>query len=149
MLDYVDLLVMIPPKLSVSQFMGYLKRKSSLRIFEKHANLRYKYGNRHFWAEGYYVSTVWLNETSKNMKTLLMVVSNLSSLVRDGKGGKCKMAFNIKRKAKALIPWQVIETVSEQTTRFTRSYDSLLINYKFVIENNLYLTSKEFMIMRL
>lgn len=48
MLDYVDLLVMIPPKLSVSQFMGYLKRKSSLRIFEKHANLRYKYGNRHF-----------------------------------------------------------------------------------------------------
>lgn len=64
MLDHVHLLVMIPPKLSVSQFMGYLKGKSSLRIFEKHANLRYKYGNRHFWAEGYYVSTVGLNEAT-------------------------------------------------------------------------------------
>lgn len=48
MLDHVHLLVMIPSKLSVSQFMGYLKGKSSLRLFEKHANLRYKYGNRHF-----------------------------------------------------------------------------------------------------
>ena len=64
MLDHVHLLVMITPKLSVSQFMGYLKGKSSLRIFEKHANLRYKYGNRHFWAEGYYVSTVGLNEAT-------------------------------------------------------------------------------------
>lgn len=115
MLDHVHLLVMIPSKLSVSQFMGYLKGKSSLRLFEKHANLRYKYGNRHFWAEGYYVSTVWLNETANNMKTLL----------RDGKDGKCNIAFKIKRKAKALIPWQVIEIVSEQTTRFTRSYDLL------------------------
>lgn len=64
MLDHVHLLVMIPPKLSVSQFMGYLKGKSSLRIFERHANLRYKYGNRHFWSEGYYVSTVGLNEAT-------------------------------------------------------------------------------------
>ncbi len=64
MSDHVHLLLMIPPKLSVSQFMGYLKGKSSLRIFEKHANLRYKYGNRHFWAEGYYVSTVGLNEAT-------------------------------------------------------------------------------------
>lgn len=64
MMDHVYLLVMIPPKLSISQFMGYLKGKSSLRIFEKHANLRYKYGNRHFWAEGYYVSTVGLNEAT-------------------------------------------------------------------------------------
>lgn len=52
MMDHVHLLVMIPPKLSVSQFMGYLKGKSSLRIFEKHANLRYKYGNRHFGQKG-------------------------------------------------------------------------------------------------
>ena len=64
MMDHVHLLVMIPPKISVSQFMGFLKGKSSLRIFEKHANLRYKYGNRHFWAEGYYVSTVGLNEAT-------------------------------------------------------------------------------------
>ena len=61
--DHIHLLVSIPPKYSVSQFMGYLKGKSSLMIFDKHANLKYKFGNRHFWAEGYYVSTVGLNET--------------------------------------------------------------------------------------
>ena len=55
------MLVMIPPKESVSSFMGYLKGKSALMMFDRHANLKYKYGNRHFWAEGYYVSTVGLN----------------------------------------------------------------------------------------
>ena len=62
--DHIHLLVSIPPKYSVSQFMGYLKGKSSLMIFDKHANLKYKFGNRHFWAEGYYVSTVGLNEAT-------------------------------------------------------------------------------------
>lgn len=62
MLDHVHLLVSIPPKISVSSFMGYLKGKSALMMFDKHANLKYKYGNRHFWAEGYYVTTVGLNE---------------------------------------------------------------------------------------
>ena len=62
MSDHVHMLVMIPPKLSVSSFMGYLKGKSALMIFDKHANLKYKYGNRHFWAEGYYVSTVGIND---------------------------------------------------------------------------------------
>ncbi|WP_405045381.1 IS200/IS605 family transposase [Paucilactobacillus suebicus] len=62
--DHVHLLVSIPPKISVSSFMGYLKGKSSLMIFDKHANLKYKFGNRHFWAEGYYVSTVVLNEST-------------------------------------------------------------------------------------
>jgi putative transposase len=60
--DHVHLVVSIPPKVSVSSFMGYLKGKSALMMFEKHANLKYKFGNRHFWAEGYYVSTVGLNE---------------------------------------------------------------------------------------
>jgi putative transposase len=60
--DHVHILVSIPPKIAVSTFMGYLKGKSSLMIFEYHANLKYKYGNRHFWADGYYVSTVGLNE---------------------------------------------------------------------------------------
>ena len=60
--DHVHLLVSIPPKYSVSSVMGYLKGKSALMIFERHANLKYKYGNRHFWSEGYYVSTVGLNE---------------------------------------------------------------------------------------
>ena len=60
--DHIHMLVVIPPKMSVSSFMGYLKGKSTLIIFERHANLKYKYGNRHFWAEGYYVSTVGLND---------------------------------------------------------------------------------------
>ena len=64
MIDHVHMLVTIPPKISVSSFMGYLKGKSDLMIFDKHANLKYKYGNRHFWAEGYYVSTVGLNEAT-------------------------------------------------------------------------------------
>ena len=65
--DHVHMLVSIPPKLSVSEFMGYLKGKSALMMFDAHANLKYKFGNRHFWSEGYYVSTVGLNEaTIKN-----------------------------------------------------------------------------------
>ena len=58
------MLVSIPPKISVSSFMGYLKGKSSLMMFDRHANLKYKFGNRHFWAEGYYVSTVGLNDAT-------------------------------------------------------------------------------------
>ena len=59
--DHIHMLVSIPPSLSVSQFMGYLKGKSSLMIFDRHANLKYKYGNRHFWCRGYYVDTVGRN----------------------------------------------------------------------------------------
>ena len=62
--DHIHMLVKIPPKMSVSSFMGYLKGKSSLMIFDKHANLKYKYGSRHFWAKGYYVSTVGLNKAT-------------------------------------------------------------------------------------
>ena len=62
--DHIHMLVSIPPKTSVSSFMGYLKGKSSLLMFDRHANLKYKYGNRKFWAEGYYVSTVGLNEAT-------------------------------------------------------------------------------------
>ena len=60
--DHVHKLIRIPPKYSVSQIMGYLKGKSSLMIFDRHANLKYKYGNRHFWARGYYVDTVGRNK---------------------------------------------------------------------------------------
>jgi len=62
--DHIHMLVSIPPKMSVSSFMGYLKGKIALIIFDKHANLKYKFGNRHFWAEGYDVSTVGLNEAT-------------------------------------------------------------------------------------
>ena len=58
------MLVKIPPKYSVSSIMGYLKGKSALMIFDRFANLKYKFGNRHFWAKGYYISTVGLNEAS-------------------------------------------------------------------------------------
>ncbi len=58
------MLVSISPKISVPQFMGYLKGKSALMIFDKHANLKYKFENRRFWSEGYYVSTVGLNEAT-------------------------------------------------------------------------------------
>ena len=56
--DHIHMLVRIPPHMSVSEYMGYLKSKSSLMIFDRHANLKYKYGNRHFWCRGYYVDTV-------------------------------------------------------------------------------------------
>ena len=59
--DHIHMLVRIPPKIAVSNFMGYLKSKSSLMIFERHANLKYKYGNRNFWAKGFFVSTVGLD----------------------------------------------------------------------------------------
>ena len=60
--DHIHMLVSIPSSLSVAQFMGYRKGKSSLMIFERHANLKYKYGNRHFWCRGYYVDTVGRNK---------------------------------------------------------------------------------------
>ena len=70
------MLVSIPPHLSVSQFMGYLKGKSTLMIFDRHANLKYKYGSRHFWCRGYYVDTV-----GKNKKAIEEYIRN--QLVED------------------------------------------------------------------
>ena len=60
--DHIHMLLSIPPKMSVAYVIGYLKGKSSLMIFDRHANLKYKYGNRHFWARGYYVDTVGRNK---------------------------------------------------------------------------------------
>ena len=82
--DHIHMLVRIPPKIAVSNFMGYLKGKSSLMIFERHANLKYKYGNRNFWAKGFYVSTVGL-DTKKVQEYICdqekedMIQDNLSS----------------------------------------------------------------------
>ena len=70
-IDHVHMLVKIPPKHSVSYIIGYLKGKSSLIIFDRHANLKYKYGNRHFWCRGYYVDTV-----GKNSKRIEEYVRN-------------------------------------------------------------------------
>ena len=60
--DHIHMLVSIPPYLSIAQFMGFLKSKSALMIFDRHANLKYKYGNRNFWCRGYFVDTVGKNE---------------------------------------------------------------------------------------
>ena len=82
--DHIHMLVCIPPKIAVSNFMGYLKGKSSLMIFERHANLKYKYGNRNFWAKGFYVSTVGLDtkkvqEYIRDQEKEDMIQDNLSS----------------------------------------------------------------------
>ena len=69
--DHVHMLISIPPKYSMSQVMGYLKGKSSLMIFDRRANLKYKYGNRHFWARGYYVDTV-----GRNKKAIQQYIQN-------------------------------------------------------------------------
>lgn len=69
--DHIHMLVSIPPKISVSGFVGFLKGKSSLMIFERFSNLRYKYGNRHFWCRGYYVDTV-----EKNKKAIEEYIKN-------------------------------------------------------------------------
>ena len=70
-IDHIHMLVRIPPKYSVAEIMGYLKGKSSLIIFDRHANLKYKYGNRHFWCRGYYVDAV-----GKNAKKIKEYIQN-------------------------------------------------------------------------
>ena len=82
--DHIHMLVRIPPKIAVSNFMGYLKGKSSLMIFERHANLKYKYGNRNLWAKGFFVSTVGLDtkkvqECIRNQEKEDMMQDNLSN----------------------------------------------------------------------
>jgi len=62
--DHIHMLLSIPPTISIAKFMGYLKGKSTLMIFDRHANLKYRYGNRHFWCRGYYVDTVGRNRNA-------------------------------------------------------------------------------------
>ena len=69
--DHIHMLISFPPKYSISYVMGYLKGKNSLMIFDRHANLKYKYGNRHFWARGYFVDTV-----GKNKKKIQEYIKN-------------------------------------------------------------------------
>lgn len=72
------MLISFPPKYSISYVMGYLKGKSSLMIFDRHANLKYKYGNRHFWARGYFVDTV--GKTKRKSKSTLKINCNRTRL---------------------------------------------------------------------
>ncbi|MGO5073726.1 IS200/IS605 family transposase [Clostridium sporogenes] len=93
--DHIHMLVSIPPKISVSGFVGFLKGKSSLMIFERFSNLRYKYGNRHFWCRGYYVDTVGKNKKAieeyiKNQQKEDMIADQISikEYINPFKGGK-------------------------------------------------------------
>ena len=80
--DHIHMLISIPPKYSVSQIMGYLKGKSSLMIFDRHANLKYKYGNRHFWARGYYICSFpilygpYVDTVGRNKKQIAEYIRN-------------------------------------------------------------------------
>ena len=81
--DHIHMYVSIPPKLSVSGFVGFLKGKSALILFERHANLKYKYGQRHFWCRGFYVDTVGRNEKAiqeyiKNQEKEDMIADQIS-----------------------------------------------------------------------
>ena len=82
-IDHIHMYVSIPPKLSVSSFVGFLKGKSALILFERHANLKYKYGQRHFWCRGFYVDTVGRNEKAiaeyiQNQETEDMIADQIS-----------------------------------------------------------------------
>ncbi len=83
--DHIHMLIRIPPKYSVSEIVGYLKGKSSLMIFDRHANLKYKYGNRHFWCRGYYVDTV-----GKNTKKIREYINN--QLKEDWQAGQISLS---------------------------------------------------------
>ena len=100
--DHIHLLLSIPPKYSVSSFMGYLKGKSAMMIFERHANLKYKFGNRHFWATGYYVA-LWVSRKrpygsisrSKRNRIRLRIKSaprSTKTLLRVKRGNQSTMA---------------------------------------------------------
>ena len=98
--DHIHMLVSIPPKMSVSSFMGYLKGKSALMIFDRHANLKYKFGNRHFWSEGYYVSTVGLNEAT--IKKYIQDQEK-NDIMQDKLGVKVGLLSGGQRQAMALL----------------------------------------------
>ena len=91
--DHVHMLVKIPPKYSVSQFMGYLKGKSTLMIFDKHANLKYKYGRRQFWCDGYYVDTVtyFYGHSSKSGISKRIFITYACHVPKNGH----KMSYNV------------------------------------------------------
>jgi hypothetical protein len=112
MADHVHMLVSIPPKINVSSFMGYLKGKSALMIFGKHANLKYKFGNRHFWAEGYYVSTVGLNEAT---------IKKYEVYRRTEEARHCFGQAKHTGQRRPLQGWQVIRTSLERRAKVIRA----------------------------
>ena len=96
--DHIHLYVAIPPKYSVAEFVGYLKGKSSLMIFDRHSNLKYRYGNRHFWCRGYYVDTVGRNEKAIKEYKLLQENDKVCVCVSGGKDSMIMAKLLVGRK---------------------------------------------------
>lgn len=118
--DHVHMLVSIPPKLSVSSFMGYLKGKSTLMIFDKFANLKYKYGRRNFWAIGYYVDTVGKNtkiieEYIKNQLQEDIAYDQISFKEYMDPFAEEKEEEKSKKKIKVPLKWQYVKVSKCQT----------------------------------
>lgn len=113
--DHVHMLVEIPPSMSVSSFVGYLKGKSILMIFERHANLKYKYGNRHFWCRGYYVDTV-----GKNAKKIQEYIQN--QLKED-----LEYALNVRLSCRSIMGMGFILA---KRYRFVLNVEPISIGYK-------------------
>lgn len=118
--DHIHLLVSIPPKMSISSFMGYLKGKSSLIIFERHANLKYKYGRRNFWAIGYYVDTVGKNakiieEYIKNQLQEDIAYDQISFKEYMDPFAEEKEEEKSKKKIKVPLKWQYVKVSKCQT----------------------------------
>lgn len=117
---HIHLLVSIPPKMSISSFMGYLKGKSSLIIFERHANLKYKYGRRNFWAIGYYVDTVGKNakiieEYIKNQLQEDIAYDQISFKEYMDPFAEEKEEEKSKKKIKVPLKWQYVKVSKCQT----------------------------------
>ncbi len=129
MSDHIHMLVRIPPKIAISNFMGYLKGKSSLMIFERHANLKYKYGNRSFWAKGYFVSTVGMNaEVVKRKKICWKIICRLKNTKIPSRD---KPEWEGRREVEALIG-----------ERKYRTFDVwIVITLSFIYTINLYFTT--------
>lgn len=118
--DHIHLLVSIPPKMSISSFMGYLKGKSSLIIFERHVNLKYKYGRRNFWAIGYYVDTVGKNakiieEYIKNQLQEDIAYDQISFKEYMDSFAEEKEEEKSKKKIKVPLRWQYVKVSKCQT----------------------------------
>ena len=118
--DHIHLLVSIPPKMSISSFMGYLKGKSSLIIFERHVNLKYKYGRRNFWAIGYYVDTVGKNakiieEYIKNQLQEDIAYDQISFKEYMDPFAEEKEEEKSKKKIKVPLKWQYVKVSKCQT----------------------------------
>ena len=134
--DHIHMLAKIPPKYSVSSIVGYLKGKSALMIFERFANLKYKFGNRHFWAKGYYVSTVGLNEAT--IKKYIREQENADQIIDKVSVKELEDPFRVARATDAIslnsdstfrCCWEWALIGPRHAARYAGGHDSILKLY--------------------